>query len=163
MDWWSLGVGISGLVASALGLAFAYLASRAARSAEKAAVDARRAVAQTLSLVDVVRAVALIGRLKDVHYRGNWDYALGLYGDLRRTLSEIGASMPADWQESRNNIDRSVLEVTFLWDKVNRSPYENENGVPKDIPSLDETLNKIQQSLETLQSSMMYSESAVSS
>ena len=89
---WGSFVGISGLLASIGGLVYAYLARRAARSAEQASVETRRAVTRTLSLVDVLRAIARINQLKDVHYRGNWDYALGLYGELRRTLIEISAS-----------------------------------------------------------------------
>ena len=71
--------------------------------------------------------------------------------------------MPTEWDQSRNDIDSAVSEVTFLWDLVNRSRYENQNGKPEDIPSLDETLNRIQQSLEMLQSNMVYADESVSS
>ena len=77
-----------GLVASVGGLVYAFLARRAAKSVEQAAREARRAITHTLSLVDVERAVALIGRLKDVHSQRNWDYALGLYPELRRMLAD---------------------------------------------------------------------------
>jgi hypothetical protein len=76
---WGTFVGILGLAASVGGLVFAFLARRAAKSAEQAAREARRAITRTLSVVDIGRAVALIGRLKEVHRQRNWDYALGLY------------------------------------------------------------------------------------
>ena len=160
---WGSFVGVAGLVASVGGLLVAFLARLAAKSAEQAAREARRAVTRTLSMVDVERAIALIGRLKEVHRQRNWDYALGLYPDLRRTLSEIGASAPENIAQSYNFIGDAIPQVTALENLVRRSRHENKNGEPEDIPRLDETLNEIQQSLETLQSSMMYTDKVVGS
>ena len=85
---WGSFVGILGLLASIGGFVVAFLARRAAKSAEQAVSEAHRAITRTLSMVDVERAVALIGRLKDVHRQRNWDYALGLYPELRRMLAD---------------------------------------------------------------------------
>ena len=160
---WGSFVGIFGLAASVGGLVFAFLACRAAKSAEQAAREARRAITRTLSVVDIGRAMALIGRLKEVHHQRNWDYALGLYPELRRMLSEIGASTPENFTQYGDFINRAIPQITSLEKLVGRSRYERENGEPEDIPSLDETLTEIQQSLETLQSSMMYTDETVSS
>ena len=159
-NWGSI-VGVLGLVASIGGLVVAFLARRAAKSAERAASKARRAITRTLSVVDIERAKALIGRLKEVHYRRNWDYALGLYPELRGMLSEIVASTPENCAPHGDFINSAIPQVTALEILVTRSRYEN--GEPEDIPSLDETLTEIQQSLETLQSSMMYTDETVSS
>ena len=139
------------------------MARRAAKSAEEAARDAHAAVTRSLSLVDVERAVALINRLKEIHRRGNWEYALGLYQELRRTLSEIGASIPGNWSEPRGNIRGAIPQLTALENLVSRSFYENENREPEDIPKLDETLSHIQQSLESLQSQIVYEREAMDS
>ena len=174
MDWWNLGVGIGGLVAGSLGLFFAYLAHRSAELAKGAAIsaedaanaariEARQALSRNLSSIDVERAVALIGRLKDIHDRRNWDYALGIYPDLRRTLSQIGESIPVDLSQYGSSINRAVPQITAMENLVRRSREENESGEPEDISSLDETLNEIQQDLETLQSNMMYSDERLSS
>ena len=160
---WGSFVGIFGLAASVGGLVFAFLACRAAKSAEQAAREARRAITRTLSVVDIGRAMALIGSLKEVHHQRNWDYALGLYPELRRMLSEIGASTPENFTQYGDFINRAIPQITSLEKLVGRSRYERENGEPEDIPSLDETLSEIQQSLETLQSSMMYTDETVSS
>ena len=159
---WGSFVGILGLLASIGGLVYAFLARRAAKSAEQAAREARRAITRTLSLVDVERAVALIGRLKDVHSQRNWDYALGLYPELRRMLSEIAASIPSNFAPHGDFINSIIPQVTALENLVRRSRYDNENGEPEDIPGLDEALSEIQQSLETLQSSIMYADETVS-
>lgn len=162
VDHWESLVGLLGLVASVGGLLVAFLARRAAKSAEQAASEAHRTITRTLSLVDVERAVALIRHLKEVHYQRNWDYALWLYQDLRRTLNEIGASASPNYAQYRNFINEAITQVTVLEDLVRRSRYEQENGEPEDISSLDEVLNEIQQNLETLQSSMMYTDEIVS-
>ena len=159
---WGSFVGVAGLVASVTGLIVAFLARRAAKSAEQAASEAHSAITRTLSLVDVERAVALIRHLKEVHYQRNWDYALWLYQDLRRTLNEIGASASQNYAQDRNFINEAIIQVTVLEDLVRRSRYEQENREPEDISSLDEALNEIQQNLETLQSSMMYTDEIVS-
>ena len=159
---WGSFVGIFGLAASVGGLVFAFLACRAAKSAEQAAREARRAITRTLSVVDIGRAMALIGSLKEVHHQRNWDYALGLYPELRRMLSEIGASTPENFTQYGDFINRAIPQITSLEKLVGRSRYERENGEPEDIPSLDETLTEIQQSLETLRS-MMYTDETVSS
>ena len=65
LDNWGSFVGALGLAASIGGLVFAYLARRAAKSAEAAAIEARQALTRTLRLVDVQEAVDLIDRLKD--------------------------------------------------------------------------------------------------
>ena len=113
--------------------------------------------------MDVQRAVSLIGRLKDVHYQRNWDYALGLYAELRMTLSEIGTSIPDNFAQYRSLIRSAIPQVIAIENLVRRSRYENENKEPENISSLDETLSEIQENLETLQSSMMYTDKTVSS
>lgn len=158
IEWLGIGLGTGGLVASILGVIFAFLARRAAKSAEQAAREARQAVARTLSSIDVERAAALIGRLKDIHFKGNWDYAVGLYPELRRTLSQIAESVPANLARFQAQINSAVPQITVMENLVRRSRYENETGAPGDISGLDDVLSDIQQTLESLQSSMMYSD-----
>lgn len=164
--WASLGIGAGGLIASIVGLIFAFLARRAAKSAEDAAtlaenaansarIEAQRALNRNLSSVDIERAVALINRLKELHREGNWGAALWLYQDLRRTLSEIRASMPTDLDQFRNAINEAVPQVTAMEDQVLRSLHEG--AEPEDAPRLSEVLNGIQQDLEILQANVTYS------
>ncbi len=159
---WDSFVGVAGLAASIGGLVAAFLAGRAAKSAKQAASEAHSAITRTLSLVDVERAIALISRLKEVHHQRNWDYALGLYPVLRRTLSEIAAGAPANFAQYYEFIDSAIPQITTLENLVRRSRHERASGDPEDIPGLDEALNEIQQNLETLQSSMMYTDETAS-
>lgn len=155
--WLGIGIGAGGLVASIVGLLFAFLARRAAKSAEQAATDARVALVRSISSIDVSRAINLIARIKEVHYRGNWDYALGLYQELRRTLSEIRASVANEWPEAHEEIGDAVPQVTAIENMVARSRYENASGEPENTPEIDGALSQIQQTLETLLGSMVYS------
>ena len=155
---WGSFVGLLEFLVSIGGLVYAFLARRAAKSAEQAAREARQALTRSFSSVDIERAIALIGRLKDIHDRRNWDYALGIYPDLRRVLSQISESIPSDLSEYRNSVSRAVPQITTMENLVRRSRDEEEGGEPEDIASLDETLNEVQQDLEALQSSMIYSE-----
>ena len=155
--WLGMGIGAGGLIASILSVIFAILARRAAKSAEHAATDARRAVVRTLSSIEVERAVSLINRLKYAHLQRNWDYALGLYPDLRRTLSQITEGVPAPLDHYRDLIKSAVPQITVIEKLVGRSRYEEMAGEPEDISSLDDVLSEVQQNLESLQSSMMYS------
>ncbi len=165
MDWWNLGVGIGGLVAGSLGLYFAYLAHRSAELAKGAAIsaedaanaariEARQALSRNLSSVDIGRAIELLNRLKDVHRQGSWASALWLYQDLRRTLSEIRASMPADLEQFHDTIDAAVPQVTAMENQVDRDLLEGTK--PEEPQRLNRVLNEMQQELETLQGKLTY-------
>ncbi len=160
LDWTSLAVGIGGLIAGILGLRFAFLANqsaqlakRAATSAEEAAnsarTEAQRALTRDLSLVDIERAIASISRLKELHRRGNWEAAVPLYPDLRRTLSDIRVSIPTNLDQFRDAINDAVPQVTLMEDQVSRALHESTEL--ENAPELSEILNGIQQDLETLQ------------
>ena len=166
-DWSAFGIGAGGLIASIAGLIFAYLASRAAKSAKDAAssaegaanaarTEARRTLSRNLSSVDIERAVSLITRLKELHRQENWGAALWLYQDLRRTLSEIRASMPTDLDQFHNVIDKAVPQVRTMEDQVFRTVHDGSG--PEDTPRLSEILNAIQQDLETLQGNVTYTD-----
>ena len=154
---WGSFVGLLGLLASLGGLAYAFLARRAAKSAESAAREARQALTRTIGSIDVERAVALITRLMEVHRQGNWDYALALYQDLRRTLGEIGASIPPEMMDYRNTIWEVIPHITAIINLINRS-IENDDSGPVDVSALNETLNGVQQSLELLQAIMLHTD-----
>lgn len=151
---WGGFVGVLGVIVSAAGLWYAVLARRAARSAEGAANDARRALSRKLSSVEIERAVALIDRVKGLHRQSYWDRALELYPELRRALTEIHASMPEDLDAIRDIVLESVSWVIAIEHIVSRALYANTE--PDDAAGLDDALTRIQQNLETLQSSDLH-------
>ncbi len=152
---WGNIVGALGFLASVGGLIYALLARRAAISAEQAANEARRSLTGIISSIDVERAVALINRVMELHRQGNWDYALALYQDLRRTLSEIAAGVPSEFSHHKNSISLAVPQVTSIANLINSHRYGDDPDQQVDIPGIDDTLNKIQQDLELLQSDML--------
>lgn len=152
---WGNIVGLLGFLASVGGLVYAFLARRAARSAEEAANEARQSLTGIISSIDVERAVALINRLMEQHRQGNWDYALALYQDLRRTLSEIAAGIPSQLSQHRDSISQAIPQVSSIVNLVNSHRYEGEPDELIDVPRIDGTLNKIQEALELLQSDML--------
>ena len=77
-----------------------------------------------------------------------------MYQILRRTLSEIQSSIPAELRQFRETIRDSIPQITDMEIKVNRSLSENVE--PEDALEFDTTLNAVQQELETLQSNTMY-------
>ena len=165
MEWWNLGVGIGGFIVGMFGLRFAFLAHQsatlaksAASSAEDAANEARIEARQTLrrnrTSVEVGRAIELLNRLKDVHRQGSWAAALWLYQDLRRTLSEIRASMPADLEQFHDIIDTAVPQVTAMENQVDRDILEGTK--PEEPQRLNMVLTEMQQELETLQGKLTY-------
>ena len=154
LENWGGFVGVLGLLASVGGLVYALLARRAAKSAEQAAREARQALSRNLSSVDIERAIELINRLKDLHRQRNWSHAIWVYQILRRTLSEIQASIPAELRQFRETIRDSIPQITDMEIKVNRSL--SESAEPEDALEFDTTLNVVQQELETLQSNIMY-------
>lgn len=157
-DWAGIGIGTAGLIASLIGVLYAYLARRAAKSAETAAQTAsqetRRTVSRSRRAADTGRAIALINRLKMLHRDGHWDYALELYQELRSTLGDIHASMPDDLTEIRNAILEAIHKISELEADVNRARYEKRE--PDNVPGLDGVLSDIQRNLENLQSTDIY-------
>ena len=158
LENWGSFVGVLGLLASIGGLVYALLARRAARSAEQAAREARQALSRSLSSVDIERAVELINRLKNLHRQRDWSQAISLYQILRRTLTEIRASMPAGFEQARKAIDGAIPEITAMENQIGRSLHENSEL--EDTPRFDATLNTIQQELEMLQSNITYLDGA---
>ena len=157
-DWAGFGIGAAGLIASIIGVLYAYLARRAAKSAaeaaERASNETRRTVSRSRRAADTGRAIALINRLKVLHRDGGWDYALELYQELRSTLNDIQASMPDDLAEIRVAISDAIYKISELEADVNRARYENRE--PADVPGIDGVLSDIQRNLERLQSTDIY-------
>ena len=139
-----------------LGLTFAFLARRAAKSAEQAAREAREALTHTIGSIDVERAVAMITRLIDVQRQGNWEYALALSRDLRRTLSEIETSIPPDLADYRDSVREAIPQITAMIDIANRYRDESNDTRLGDLSNQNEILNGIQSGLEMLQSAMLH-------
>ena len=153
MEWLSLAVGTGGLVASVIGLIFAFLARRAARSAEQAANEARHSISQTLCLVSAQRALSVIVRLNTLHREQSWEAALELYRELRTLLNDISGMMPPDLAPFRAEVDRGIEQLSVIESLVSQAIGRTDD--PGSFQVLSEFLNAIQTTPEALVSSMM--------
>ncbi len=88
-----LTVGAIGLVVSATALVVAVWQIRktqsAATSAARAAVKAREAVLQTISISELAQAIALIELLKELHKNSDFGRALDRYTPLRQLTTAL--------------------------------------------------------------------------
>ena len=157
-EWASLGIGAGGLIASIAGLIFAFLARRAAKSAEAAAdrasEETRRAVSRSRRTVETGKAIALIDRLKRLHRNWDWEYAFELYPELRSRLSDIQASIPIEFADLNDVIEDAIIKIRGIEDEVNLARYERRE--PVNVPQIDGILNDIHQSLLQLLGTDVY-------
>ena len=157
LDNWGSFVGALGLAASIGGLVFAYLARRAAKSAEAAAIEARQALTRTLRLVDVQEAIDLIDRLKDRLGSGESAIVQELYSSIQSKLSVVQAALPTTQSQYKEIISDDLGEIAELQERTYRIMVVGE----LDIDILMEIvggLNSIQRNLRNMLSGMMFSD-----
>lgn len=94
----------------------------------------------------------MIQRIKLLHDTGRWEAALEQYQSLRMMLSGIIARTPEHQTEIREKLSTARTIVTTMENSV-RSSIRQGDEAP-DWPSLDESLNDIQSTLEELASAM---------
>lgn len=155
-NWGSLASGL-GVLLSAAGVVYAYLARRAAKSAEAASEDTRRAVLRTLNLADLQRTIALIDRLKDRLMDEDWSAALELYSTVRSMLSDIRARIPPGNAELETSMANAMEQVTRFESSV-RSWSMRQISDAQGISEINDGLTVIQEILERLRSSAMFSD-----
>ena len=128
-----------GFVASMLGLAAAAWAALNARSAKRAAIEARDRIGRTLTVADVQRAISLIERIKERHAENRSDAAADRYPDLRELLCNIEARLPDEYNRMREDL-RQAASLTL----------ELENESVGGAPSPENTIKTIR-SLNNMQ------------
>lgn len=152
---WGSFVGVLGLMASIGGLVYAYLARRAAKSAERAAQEARQALTRTLRLVDVQKAIDLIDRIRDGLYSGELGVVLEFYSGLQSKLSDVRAALPSAQEQHRKTISDALREIEILQNRTYQLRFTGEFDSDNPRESM-EILNNIQQNLRIMLSDMMF-------
>ena len=152
-EWASLGIGAGGLVASIVGVVYALLARRAAKSAESAANEARNSVSQTLCLVSAQRALSIIVRLRTLHREQRWEAAIELYRELRTLLNDVRGMTPENFHQHRSELDTGLGQFRVIQALVQDAVSAGRD--PAEFPALGETLNSLENVIESLISSMM--------
>ncbi len=150
---WGGFVGLLGFLASVGGLVYAFLARRAAKSAEQAANEARNSISRTLCIVGAQRALGVIVRLNSLHRGENWDAAIELYRELRTLLNDINGTMPEELSHFHTEIGRGIGQLGLIQSLV--QDFKVQGIGPTSFPALGETLNLIEKTLETLVSNMI--------
>ena len=154
-NWGSLVSGL-GVLLSAAGVVYAYLAHRAAKSAEAASRETRRAVIRTLNLADLQRTIALIDRLKDRMMDEDWSAALELYSAVRAMLSDIRATLPPG-SEDLETLANAMERITRFESDV-RSWSLRRISDTQGISAVNNGLTVIQENLEHMRSRAMFPE-----
>ena len=147
-EWVSLGVGAGGLLASIAGVIFAFLARRAAKSAEAAATEARNSVSQTLCLVSTQRAISVAARLSTLHRGQNWMAALEVHRELRTLLNDVSGTMPPGLGHSREAVIQGIGQLSVIESLVGQIVDGSLN--PSISPIQSVPLDTIYSTLETI-------------
>ena len=138
-----------GFAASALGLMAAAWAALNARSAKRAAIEARDRIGRTLTVADVQRAISLIERIKEQHAENRWDAAADKYPDLRELLYNIKARLPDEYGEMRAGLLRAATQALELENEAVGGAPSPENAI-----NAIRSLNNMQDALQRLASSL---------
>ena len=154
-NWGGL-VSVVGLAVSVVGLIWAIVVARGARSASQAAHKAAREavgqIARHLQTVDLERAIGLIQRIKLLHDIAWWEAAMEQYQALRAMLSDIIARCPEGHTERRQRLNTARMRVrsmeNLVRERINQSIGDTERA------NLNRELNEIQSDLEELASEL---------
>ena len=144
--------GALGFAVSALGLAAAAWAALNARSAKRAAIEARDRIGRTLTVADVQRAISLIERIKERRAENRWDAAADRYPDLRELLYNIEARLPDEYNHrTREDLRRAATLTLELENESVGGAPSPENAI-KTIRSL----NNMQDLLQRVASGLLW-------
>lgn len=140
-----------GFAASALGLMAAAWAALNARSAKRAAIEARDRIGRTLTVADVQRAISLIERIKERHAENRWDAAADRYPDLRELLYNIEARLPDEYGEMRRYLLRAATQALELENEAIGGALTPEKSIEN-----AQLLNDMQNVLQRLASNLSW-------
>lgn len=157
---WGSFVGVLGVVISLGGFFIAIRRATQARSAAAAAQEAsqetRAAMTQTMAVVDLQRAIALVQRLKVLHRDDNWEASLEHYQPLRAMLSDINGRHQLPRPEQHTLLREAVPQIQVMEDTLARALREGMD--PAQQADYDQVLNAIQVSLERIASESYFPE-----
>ena len=153
LDWISIGIGAASLLASIVGVIYAFLARQAAKSAEGAARDARKSISQTLCLVSAQRALSVIATLNTLHRSQHWEAALEVHRELRTLLNDVSGTVPQDLEQSKAAVIQGIGQLSVIEDLVGQVSTKTLDHSIFSINAM--TLATIQATLETLVRELM--------
>ncbi len=158
VEFWSVTWGdiatVVGIIVSLVGLAWAIIVARGARSAAR---ETRDQIAHHLQTVDLQRAIALIEQVKTLHDNDRWEASTEHYQTLRAMLSDVIARSPEDQSDVRAKLATARTIVRDIENFVRG--YDSGAIREHDRSQLNESLNAIQSDLEELASNVGFGNS----
>jgi hypothetical protein len=164
-------VGLSGLIATVVGLGIAIRqvigARRAAEAAEGAASAAQRATIETrdaihgvLTVSDLRRVIGYVQQIKSFHRDQQWDICLNMYQVLRSSLTDIRSRLPEPAAQYRLVLREAIDQVNAIENTLDVAVRSgSEFAASEDFNSI---LNEVQAKLEEMVSRVQVQESEVS-
>ena len=153
VEFWSVTWGdvatVVGIAVSLVGLMWAIIVARGARSAAR---ETRDQIAHHLQTVDLQRAIALIERIKTLHDNERWEASREHYQTLRAMLSDVIARSPEDQSDVRERLANARTIVSGM-DNIVRS-HVSRDVSERDRSRLNRNLNVVQSDLEELASNV---------
>ena len=147
---------VAGVIVSIIGLTWAVIVARGARSsaeaAKQATLDTKDSIGKHLLAIDLERAINIIERLKLLHRNENWEAALENYQTLRAMLSAITARYPANESELRERISKATESISAMELEIDSWVVYQLQTI--DVVKLNQELNDIQSDLEDMSSAM---------
>ncbi len=151
-----LGVAVSllGLWAAVIAMQRAGKAAVSADAAEQASQETHTAMTQTMAVVDLQRAIALVQRLKALQRDANWEASLEHYQPLRAMLADINGRHSLPTLEQQESLREAIPQITVIEDTIARALRDGKD--PSQEGDFDETLNAIQMNLEQIAGSTYF-------
>ncbi|MDE2844771.1 MAG: hypothetical protein OXN21_15540, partial [Chloroflexota bacterium] len=150
-----------GIVVSLVGLGWAIMEAKGARSASEAAktaaTETRDQIARHLQAVDLQRAIGLIERIKTLHDNSRWEASREHYQNLRAMLSDVIARSPESQSDARASLATARTIVREIENLVRRR--SGQGITERDRSRMNQSLNDIQSELEELASNMGFGDS----
>ena len=142
---------VAGFIFALIGLGYAGIQSKKARSsaeaAEEATIETRDSIGRHLLTIDLQRSINLIQHLKTLHRKGSWEVSLELYQELREMIAAIIVHYSEDAPELLGRLSKARASIIIMERQVESLSGQ---GLRPDVSELNETLNIVQSDLENM-------------
>ena len=155
-DHWGDLSSVAGVIVSLIGLTWAVVAARDARSAAQAAEEAtnetKDSIGRHLLAIELERAINLIQRLKLLHSASRLEASLEQYQALRAMISAIVARYPKDESGFRERLSNARESISAMEEYVEARVRQGLKA--DDVIVLNQQLNALQSVLEDMSSAI---------
>ncbi len=155
-------VDLLSFILTLVGLGIAFVQVKKARTAAEAASEAAKATQEALSksltIGDLMKAIALLEKVKIHHRADKWEVAIEWYQPIRAALADARAKYPGLQQEQIRQINSGIAQIGIMGNEVEQS-LRSGRLPPANVSGIAERLNSIQSMLESLVSDLQMTQS----